>query len=453
MSLFGKVLAFLNILGAIGLVYMGALDYGKRYTWAYHVFWHELLIDGLPLDENVLDSQGHSIAKKIPPSLQQQLFAQASGQPVTTQQAEADRVSGLLKGKVEAAKTREAKMATYAWLLLPFADTGPQRQALIAYQTYLGSDAAFAALKKRYEQAFREAAGETRRPFEEALRQALRAQGGEPSEPFTVAFLNALPADPKEMRKADFAKTFEKALNAQQADLDREFQEAISTTRKTVKGQPSDLSPVQRRTAIARLLLAASSIFAEDDLLSPQVGAEDKKAITGLTPDSVGFRMKVPESQAYKRHFNRMQAVVGVPAAVAALTDRGRELQVVAGDLARSAAAERSEFVAAHQELLAVLQERAAQVEAEMALLDRQKKQLADQEQLVKKRQRDVKQAEDDLAESRRQTGERLKELRAMSQNLYELRLKLRNAIDKNFADVEEIRKLERQIEELEGER
>jgi hypothetical protein len=100
-----------------------------------------------------------------------------------------------------------------------------------------------------------------------------------------------------------------------------------------------------------------------------------------------------------------------------------------------------------------VLQEKAAQVETELALLERQKKQVGDQDDLLKKRRRDVKLAEDALAESRRQTDEHIKELRTMSRNLYELRLKLKRAIDQNLKDVAEIVKLERQIQELEGER
>jgi hypothetical protein len=38
MSILGKILAFLNILGMAGLLLIGLLDYGKRKTWEYAVF-------------------------------------------------------------------------------------------------------------------------------------------------------------------------------------------------------------------------------------------------------------------------------------------------------------------------------------------------------------------------------------------------------------------------------
>ena len=49
MSLFGKILALLNIFGALGLVYVSMLDYGKRQSWAYSYYRHELVLNGLPL--------------------------------------------------------------------------------------------------------------------------------------------------------------------------------------------------------------------------------------------------------------------------------------------------------------------------------------------------------------------------------------------------------------------
>ena len=49
MSLFGKILALLNIFGALALVYLAMMDYGKRQAWAYSYFRHELFYKGLPL--------------------------------------------------------------------------------------------------------------------------------------------------------------------------------------------------------------------------------------------------------------------------------------------------------------------------------------------------------------------------------------------------------------------
>src|SRR5215471_11112220 len=54
MSMLGKVLACLNVLVAIALAVLVALDYGKRQAWAYSVFRHDLAVKGIPLNPEEL---------------------------------------------------------------------------------------------------------------------------------------------------------------------------------------------------------------------------------------------------------------------------------------------------------------------------------------------------------------------------------------------------------------
>jgi len=51
MPLFAKVLAFLNVLAAGAFIYLASIDYAKRREWSYEVFRHQLVLDGLPVDE------------------------------------------------------------------------------------------------------------------------------------------------------------------------------------------------------------------------------------------------------------------------------------------------------------------------------------------------------------------------------------------------------------------
>src|SRR5436305_12465925 len=65
MSLFGKVLAFLNVLGVLGLAALASMDYARRQAWAYAVFRHDLVVDGLPLDRQATDDQGRPLYEKV----------------------------------------------------------------------------------------------------------------------------------------------------------------------------------------------------------------------------------------------------------------------------------------------------------------------------------------------------------------------------------------------------
>ena len=58
MSLFGKLLAILNVLVAIGFVALAVMDWQARHQWTHAVFLHERAIEGLPLDNTERDPDG-----------------------------------------------------------------------------------------------------------------------------------------------------------------------------------------------------------------------------------------------------------------------------------------------------------------------------------------------------------------------------------------------------------
>src|SRR5262249_12719588 len=229
MSLFGKFLAFLNLLGVIGRGCLAALDYGKRKSWAYSVFLHERAVHGLPLDENDTDAEGRRLVDKLGEQTLRDLFAQAGGSPVRTQVEEVQRVKDQLGSKVGAAGDNVKQIVALSRILAPLADSPRERERHLAYRTHLTDPEALARLKGRVQAAFLAAArppaaGETPAPFEKAFREALRQQaalqavgkqGSEPAEAIVVAFLRALPEGDAEARAANFEDTWNKALETQ----------------------------------------------------------------------------------------------------------------------------------------------------------------------------------------------------------------------------------------------
>jgi hypothetical protein len=144
MSLLGKILALANILAAIGFIYLAASDYGKRQQWSYAVYRHDLALNGLPLDDGEKDVDGQPLVKNLTEATKTEMF-QGSGQPVSTQLAELQRVQGEVRGKIDGEPmtipnvfygnpptiTLETPAQKRAWFLLPLARTLTERDALM----------------------------------------------------------------------------------------------------------------------------------------------------------------------------------------------------------------------------------------------------------------------------------------------------------------------------------
>ena len=65
MSLYGKILAILNLLMVVALIALGMMDYGKRLELSNGLFLGDLLLKGLPVDDKEIDSTGLAIAPRI----------------------------------------------------------------------------------------------------------------------------------------------------------------------------------------------------------------------------------------------------------------------------------------------------------------------------------------------------------------------------------------------------
>src|SRR5262249_44711949 len=143
MSLIGKILAVVNILAALGFVYLAISDYGKRQQWSHAAFRHDRAIYGLPLDDNEKDVEGRAIVKDLSQPALAEMF-QGAGQPVTTQLGEFNAVRGRLQQSIDdgqpmtvpnplanAPLTLTTPAQKRAWFLLPLARTLPERDVLL----------------------------------------------------------------------------------------------------------------------------------------------------------------------------------------------------------------------------------------------------------------------------------------------------------------------------------
>jgi len=134
MSGLGKILAFLNVLAALGFVYVATVDLGKRQAWSYAVLRHDLAIQGLPVDDEEHDTEGNALVDELNSATLTQVFQPAGGTPVKTQTEEVKRVYTNLQGRIDTTAAdpilNGTKGQRLARCLLPLARSAPRREEL-----------------------------------------------------------------------------------------------------------------------------------------------------------------------------------------------------------------------------------------------------------------------------------------------------------------------------------
>jgi hypothetical protein len=467
MSLFGKILALLNIFGAIAVIYFASSVYSKRKAWAYSKLRHDLVLRGLPLDEQEEESNQEFIVKLLGHPTEDAtlnaIFQQAGGNPVPTQIAEVQRVKGQLDSKISGETTPRGKTYLLSRILLPLADQHVEREQLLACQSWLANDADLAKFKDRYVKAFAEAVrevsappapgGPTPRTFEEAFRSAVRAQGGPRSEAFTTMIVKRVPGDPS---KVDIAREFDAVFDEQHKQLQKSYDDhfaaalvgdpAAQRAEKQLPSKPN--APPAARTAvemqkaaIARLLLGLSLYQAEENAPA---------ALKALNRDSADFGMRLADSETYRNLVKRMLVVCGLRGGLDAIAEQSMVQRQLLEYLAGTIQEERGQFVGDHSYYVEVLRKHAALVKAEEALRDESKRKLASQEETVRKRQKEVDDYQGELKELEKRTDESMKELRKISEDLLKQRTDARDMINKAQESEKTIRELEMRILELE---
>src|SRR5438876_6494005 len=126
MSTLGKVLAILNVFAALAFVCLAALAWGQRQAWTYAVFRHDLLIRGLPVDDQDKDVDGVPIAAQLGSDTLAKIFQ--SGQPVKTQVEEVKRKMEELRGQF-AADEEQVRAQKLRAILRPLAHTEDERDS------------------------------------------------------------------------------------------------------------------------------------------------------------------------------------------------------------------------------------------------------------------------------------------------------------------------------------
>jgi hypothetical protein len=424
MSLWGKILALLNVIAAAGFIYLASADYATRQTWAYAVFRQELAINGLPLQAEDTDFEGVPVVERIHEPTRKELFP--TGGPVLTQVEEVGRVRGAVETRINGLTDRDARMAYCARVLEPFARTGSEYERFAAYRTNLASAKALADLKQQFGQAYQDAVRRVRRPPEdskkrtlrEAFDEALLVRRGYADGPFADALFAALRYDaekaPNAIPTTPFDKAFDEALAAQDEKLRQDtlnlFTDALLTQGR---------SPEERKHRIAGLLFGMVAGNAEE--ASPPGAA-------GLTEDPA---------------FRRFVTVVGVRAAVGSVHDAAGGLAVVAGQVQVQRGREVRLFARRHAVLLDRVRDRARLVETEASQLRRRQELVTAHEEELKKRRRDVEQHVEELAKQRKETAERVATLRDLADRLFKDRVALRQAMQNNQQMEKQIRALE----------
>src|SRR5665213_3132211 len=99
MSLYGKILAVLNIFGAAAFVYFAFADFAKRETWAYTNYVYDVVVAGLPLDDAQKDNRENPVAGYLTDDTKKEWFG---ADKVSTQVEEVDRVKNAVNAKVDA---------------------------------------------------------------------------------------------------------------------------------------------------------------------------------------------------------------------------------------------------------------------------------------------------------------------------------------------------------------
>jgi len=443
MSRFGKILALLNVLGAFALFTLAIMAYGKRQAWSYSVMRHELVLRGMPLDDQETDVQGRPLVDRLSPTTVNEHFANAGGDGRATQVEEVANLQKTFTAALAAMPTEREQTYYLARILLPLSETYLEREELLAARHYFASDALMNELRKRYQIGFDEAKARVteevkagpKLTFEEALYVAMRAQYGEPSDAFTMRYLEQVPTDPAQLKVARSDPLFDKAVKAQLATFRERMKQKFDRALIGPSVSPGQSTDAQKK-AIARLLFALAQTVAEDKT------AEDPK-LKAMDRSSVAYAEALGETDAYKTAIRRVYAVCGLRMTLAAMADEAALVREQAVEARRAQEKDLSTFVADNDALIEELRDRYELVKLERDRVEDNKLKLDAQKELVKKNMARVEMLQQELAASRNLTKEEAKKLSEVSDTVLKLRLEVRDAIKQTELAEKEIRRLE----------
>jgi hypothetical protein len=417
MSLFGKFMAVLNLLGIIAVFVLALLVYGKHQAWVYAVYRYDLAMYGLPVTEDDVDDVGQEykrvldLGKPTGTTLSALFPSDSADTRPISQVQEVENVKKKIDLKLNAAAAdRTLQTQMFASTLLPLAQTNTERENLIAIRNYSvdsanDPQAPLKVLQQQLAEAFKSPPAK----FDEVV----RAQPVDPKRPFDEAFLKAWTADPNKAFAALFKETLDAVLADLRAKYDAAFEEALKGTRAGKK-----ISQDQRRHAIAHLLFSL-----EDSL--PKTATFDADAFA----DPAGARVV---------------KIVGVQEANREMNQQAATFARIAKELDFEIDRDRSTFAVQHQQLLSEAQARAQDVGLQEDGLKRLKAKLEAQNALVAQRQKNVADSQAELAARRKYTAEVMAIVRQITDQITQTRIEVRDASVVNQEYEKKIRELEK---------
>jgi len=488
MSLFGKILALINMLGAAGLVYLALMDYAKRQSWAHSVFLHERVVRGVPLDENEVDDENVPLVARMSDQGLKHLFSTV-GSPVETQVAEVKRVQGLLNAQIDKVGDKAQQSYQLARILLPQSDTVVDREQALACIIHFATPDTVKGLRQRCQMALEEARrtpvipplakeeiGEltgpkapakvkdtatkveaeynkaadamqkSERSFHDAFRLAFRSQNGPPADKFVSDVLRGLEPT-RDKAPSTIDEAFNKALEAQRADLKTRY-DALFTA-----ALPSpNANPQGQKAIIARLLFGLCVPLAEDALLTDQSKAEEKKKLVGPAYGEQ-YQSALVATKTFETQVRRVQVVCGLRAGIRAVSERAAVLRRLGDSVSGSIIEDREQFITDHASILESLRQQANLARSMLQLVNETQARVARQTATVEARKIEIKEVNEELDKSREETLQKVTALSKASLEVLKTRQSVRDAIRDTYRGEVRIRELEKRIRELESRR
>jgi hypothetical protein len=435
MSLFGKILAFLNVLGVFGVLALGLMTYSKKLQWQNAVEIQRMMLQGLALDNKQLDEESSGLA--VDNQSDANIKQVVPGPFVKTQVEEVERVHNIVKSKIGAAPDAPSQLNELALALGPFAVDLDQYVKVKLIQRWMQDAQSIQDLKTQLSAAATAAAGRnkeerTERSDEEAFREFVNLLGGGPKTPFVNAYIKAMKEKPGQPFDANFDAAIASLLADLTADLDALYAAAHNGT---VVGTPAtNAGPGVQRYLIVRYLFNAAPYA-----------------------DPPGMN-KAAESDFAPPAIRRVISVVGLEAFPSALADQAARLgtlneqlrtestlpNTVSAEIVKAIERERSEFAALHNKMIDALREQASKLADRQARVTRATAAAVEQERLAAVSKAINEKLDKALAENRADTAAYLKTIRELTAEFHKVQVKTRDASEVLQQLESQIRRLER---------
>lgn len=471
MSLFGKILAMLNLfaLGAFGWFYVQL--YQKKYEWNYAAFRWELALEGLPMDDTEMDQRFKSRLSNfsealydelliIDPKAREQFKKIQKGESITgdehpdlwlcyvrNQEKFYDGLIEQVLQRLDNDKARSelagGKLGKLADMLLTLAISAREREILRdplsgpnAERSF--KEAVLAAVQNRLEVT--KAAVPVAKGRIQPLQQAIEAAKTRAKNPG--------PNEDKQMlegRVVDLEVDLE-GLKATIEHLDKVRVPALTALQETIKPLSAydaglavlkdhleDVKQVQNRklkkTAYARMAVTLFDVLPTTEE-SKAREADDLLKVEARDPGKV---------VAYRRLMN----VLGVRMMGPSLRYRAELLEDMIPDVVAAREVERQTFAAEHDRLINQLLRRSHDLQDEKDKLTVVTDQKNRQVELANLQTEEVKKRQTILETRRTETTKALEQLDRKQKQLFEVRVLLRDANKVNQQMEEAIRRLE----------